>query len=83
MAQSFGLTQNGLTLAGMPGQRTVFAASGALRCTLAPDRSAITLATEKELLDHWIVAFSIDLARDWTWEGFAGARPDSLAWRRR
>ena len=22
-------------------------------------------------LNHWIVALSIDLARDWTWEGFA------------
>jgi hypothetical protein len=71
VAQSFGLAQNGLTFAGTPGQRTVFAASGALRCTLAPDRSAITLATSNELLDHWIVALSLDLARDWTWEGFA------------
>ena len=49
----------------------MFAASGGLRCTLAPDRSAITLASDNELLNHWIVALSIDLARDWTWEGFA------------
>ncbi len=70
VAQSFGLAQNGLTFAGQPGQRTVFAASGALRCTLAPDRSAITLASGNELLNHWIVALSIDLGRDWTWEGF-------------
>jgi hypothetical protein len=72
VAQSFGLAQNDLTFAGAPGQRTVFAASGALRCTLAPDRSAITLASDNELLDHWIVALSLDLARDWTWAGFAG-----------
>ena len=71
LAQSFGLVDNGLTLAGIPGHRTVFAASGALRGTLAPDRSALTLATENELLDHWIVALTLDLARDWTWEGFS------------
>ncbi len=71
LAQSFGLTQNGLTLGGAPGQRTVFAVSGALRATLAPDRSAITLASTNELLDHWIVALSLDIARDWTWDGFA------------
>ena len=71
VAQALGLTQNGLTFSGQPGKRTVFAASGALRSTLAPDRSAITLASGNELLDHWIVALTLDLARDWTWEGFA------------
>jgi hypothetical protein len=71
VAQSFGLTQNGLTLGGAPGQRTVFAATGALRCTLAPDRSSITLANGNELLGHWIVALILDIARDWTWDGFA------------
>ena len=71
VAQSFNLVQNGLTFSGQPGQRTVFAASGAVRCTLASDRSAITLASGNELLDHWIVALDIDIARDWTWDGFA------------
>ncbi len=72
VAQSFGLTSTGLTLSGVPGTRTVFAASGALRATLSPDRSTLTFANAAELLDHWIVALTIDLARDWTWEGFAG-----------
>ncbi len=71
VAQSFNLVNNNLTFSGQPGQRTVFAASGAVRCTLAPDRSAITLASGNELLDHWIVALDIDIARDWTWDGFA------------
>ena len=71
VAQSFNLVQNGLTFSGQPGQRTVFGASGGVRCTLAPDRSAITLASGNELLDHWIVALDIDIARDWTWDGFA------------
>jgi hypothetical protein len=76
LAQSFNLVQNGLTFGGQPGQRTVFAVSGALRATLAPDRSTITLASTKELLDHWIVVLSLDIARDWTWDGFA---PKALA----
>jgi len=33
--------------------------------------SSITFANQAELLDHWIVAFMIDLDRDWTWDGFA------------
>src|SRR6516164_718187 len=71
VAQSFGLTADGLTLAAEPGKRVVFANSGALRCTLSPDRSTLTFANANELLDHWIVALTLDIARDWTWEGFA------------
>jgi hypothetical protein len=71
LAQSFGLQVNGLTFSGPPGVRTVFVTSGALRATLAPDRSTVTLANAKELLGHWIVALVLDIARDWTWEGFA------------
>jgi hypothetical protein len=71
LAQSFGLHANGLTFSGQPGIRTVFVTSSALRATLAPDRSTVTLANSKELLGHWIVALTLDIARDWTWEGFA------------
>jgi len=71
IAQSFGLEANGLTLTGAPGVRTVFAVSGALRATLSPDLSSITFANGSELLGHWIVALTIDIARDWTWDGFA------------
>lgn len=71
VAQAFGLHAKGLTLAAPPGVRAVFGSSGALRCTLSPDRSTLTFANTAELLDHWIVALIIDIARDWTWEGFA------------
>jgi hypothetical protein len=71
LAQSLGLTADGLTLAGTQGKRVVFGNSGALRCTLSPDRSTLTFTNANELLDHWIVALIIDIARDWTWEGFA------------
>ena len=57
LAQSLAhLQANGLTLSGYPGKRTVFAVSGALRATVAPDRSTITLANSNELLGHWIIA---------------------------
>jgi hypothetical protein len=71
VGQSFGLVSNGLTVIGPPGRRTVFGASGALRCTLAPDSSALTFATADELLNHWIVALIIEIERDWTWDGFS------------
>ncbi len=71
MAQALGLNSDNLTLSAVPGNRTVFAAAGGLRHTLAPDASSITFANLTEFLDHWIVAFVIDIARDWTWDGFA------------
>jgi hypothetical protein len=73
IAHAFGIVASGLTLSGEPGKRVVFAVSGALRATLAPDRGSVTLASSNELLDHWIVALSIDLVRDWTWDGFAAS----------
>jgi hypothetical protein len=70
VAQSFGLTSNGLTLAALPGVRAVFGNSGAVRCTLSPDRSTLTFANANELLGHWIVALTLPVSRDWTWDGF-------------
>lgn len=71
LAQQLGLAQNGLTLTGAPGQRTVFGASGALRQAITADDGAITFANQTELLGHWIVAVTLQVKRDWTWDGFA------------
>ena len=71
LGQQLGVTQNGLTLAGQPGQRTVFGASGALRHTITADGGSITFSNQTELLGHWIVAITLELERDWTWDGFA------------
>jgi hypothetical protein len=71
LAQSLGLRADGLTLSAPLGTRVLFGASAGLRCTLAADGSTITFANGGELLDHWIVALSIDVARDWTWDGLA------------
>jgi hypothetical protein len=70
LAQQLGLAQNGLTLTGNPGQRTVFGASGALRQAITADDGSITFANLTELLGHWIVAVTLQVKRDWTWDGF-------------
>jgi hypothetical protein len=71
LGQQLGVAQNGLTLTGQPGQRTVFGASGALRHTVTADGGSITFSNQTELLGHWIVAITLPLERDWTWDGFA------------
>ncbi|MDH6243827.1 hypothetical protein [Mycobacterium sp. OTB74] len=76
LAQQLNLSQNALTLSGTPGQRTVFGASGALRHAISADDGAITFANQTELLGHWIVAITLQLKRDWTWDGFA--QPSAL-----
>jgi len=70
LAQQGGLVQNGLTLSGAAGRRTVFGASGALRHSISGDASSITFSNQTELLGHWIVVCSMELERDWTWDGF-------------
>jgi hypothetical protein len=70
LAQQLGLQQNGLTLSGPAGQRTVFGCSGALRHAIVADGSSITFSNQTELLGHWIVAVTLELGRDWTWDGF-------------
>jgi hypothetical protein len=71
LAQALDLKADNLVFTGMPGTRTVFACSQALRHTLASDYSSITFANQPEFLNHWIVALEFDLDRDWTWDGFA------------
>jgi hypothetical protein len=82
LAQQLGVAQNGLTLTGQPGQRTVFGASGALRHSITADAGSITFSNQTELLGHWIVAITLQLERDWTWDGFvqplAAASGDSF-----
>lgn len=69
LADHLKLGSNGLTLTARQGERVVFGAAASLRYSLAPDRSSITFASENELLGHWITVITLDLARDWTWDG--------------
>jgi hypothetical protein len=71
LGQQLGLHQDGLTLSGAAGQRTVFGASGHIRNAIAADASAITFSNQAELLGQWIVVLDLEMERDWTWDGFA------------
>jgi hypothetical protein len=71
VAQELGLDHTALTLAGRPGHRTVIGCSANLRHTLSPERAAITIASEADVIQHWINVLRFTLARDWTWDGLA------------
>ena len=71
LGQQLGLHQEGPTLSGAPGERTVFGASGHIRNSIASDVGSITFSNQTELLGQWIVVLDLDLERDWTWNGMA------------
>jgi hypothetical protein len=73
LAQELGLDCGRLTLSGRAGHRTLFAASAELQHTLAGERSALTIASNAELIRRWVNVLRLRLDRDWTWDGLAEA----------
>jgi hypothetical protein len=71
LALALNLSVNGLTLSGRPGQRVIFGCSKALRNVLSPDHGSITFASKAELTHQWISVLTLQLQRDWTWDGLA------------
>lgn len=69
LSQELGTDHKGLTLVGKRGERVVFACSRRIRHTLSPDNSSLTFAAKEDLTNHWIVALTLQLDRDWTWDG--------------
>ena len=69
LSQNIDVTHNKLTLVGKPGERVAFACSRRIRHTLSPDSSSLTFAAKEDLSNHWVVAVTLRLDRDWTWEG--------------
>ncbi len=69
LAQQLGTDHKGLTLVGKKGERVVFGCSRRIRHTLAPDHSSLTFAAKEDLVNHWLVALTLQLDRDWTWDG--------------
>jgi hypothetical protein len=69
LAQEIGLQCRGTTIFGRPGQRLSTGASAAVRCTIAPDKSAIQFVSHDDLARRWIVAVQATVLRDWTWDG--------------
>ena len=74
LAQQIDVAHKGLTLVGKAGERVIFACSRRIRHTLAPDSSSLTFAAKEDLVNHWIVALTLRLDRDWTWDGPAPRR---------
>jgi len=73
LGQQLNLAVDGRTLSAPPGQRIVFGASKAVRCSLPGDNSALTFGSDGELLRQWLIALVLDLERDWTWDGLGDA----------
>src|SRR5262245_29670291 len=69
LANHLGLAADGLTLTARPGERVLFGASAALRHSLSGDGSALSFASDGELLGHWLAVIRLTLDRDWTWDG--------------
>ena len=63
------LNVNGLSLSGRSGQRVIFGCSKALRNIMSPDHGTITFASKAELTRQWISVLTLQLQRDWTWDG--------------
>ncbi|MBE7174993.1 MAG: hypothetical protein INR69_01225 [Mucilaginibacter polytrichastri] len=71
LAQQIDVASNKLTLSAEKGERLQFWCSNLIRHTMAPDNSSITFANKNELIDHWLVATTLIISRDWTWDGLA------------
>ncbi len=69
LAQQLKIENNGLNLVGKKGERIQFGCSARIRHTLAPDNSALTFASKEELYHHWLCCVTLDINRDWTWDG--------------
>lgn len=69
LAAEVDVDAKGLTLVGRRGERIVFGAARGIRHTMAPDNSSLTLAAKDDLVNQWIVALTLQLDRDWTWDG--------------
>jgi hypothetical protein len=61
-----------LSLTAPVGERIVFWCSNLIRHTMAPDSSSITFSGSNELGGHWLVATTLFINRDWTWDSLAG-----------
>jgi hypothetical protein len=70
LASALNLPLDGQTLSAPP-QRILFGAQNTLRHSPPQDLSSITFSTQKDLINHWIVAIRLTLDRDWTWSGLA------------
>ena len=75
LATAIDVVNKGMSLMGKNGQRWQFGAARSIRHTLSPDNTSITIATEDDLINHWLVPITLLIDRDWSWDGI---KPDSI-----
>lgn len=68
LAFQLGLRHDGLAFSPLPDRRRAVACSPRLAHLAAPDRGTITFGSRGDLVDRWLVAVQLRLARDWTWD---------------
>jgi hypothetical protein len=68
LAGQIGVDNKGYTLVGKTGTQIQFGCSRAIRHSISPDGSNMTISTKSDLLNHWIVAIKLILNRDWAWD---------------
>lgn len=73
LSSALDLGSTKMTLIGKPGERIVFGCSNRIRHTLAPDHSSLTFSTKSDLFNHWLCVVSLNVNRDWTWDGLNSA----------
>lgn len=69
LAQALEVENTGLTLVGKKGERVQFGCSNKIRHTLSPDHSSLTFAGKGDLMNHWLCCITLQINRDWTWDG--------------
>jgi hypothetical protein len=69
LATAIDVAHKGMSLLGKPGQRWQFGAARAIRHTLSPDNTSLTIATEDDMVNHWLVPITLLINRDWSWDG--------------
>ncbi len=73
LSSALDLDSTKMTLIGKPGERIVFGCSNRIRHTLAPDNSSLTFSTKNDLFNHWLCVISVNINRDWSWDGLNSA----------
>jgi len=69
LANQLGLQSRGLTLTAPKGERVQFGCSNRIRHMLSPEGSSITFSSKGDLMNHWLCCFTVQLNRDWMWDG--------------
>ncbi|MBE7184149.1 MAG: hypothetical protein INR68_07050 [Methylobacterium mesophilicum] len=69
LAAALDLDRTGRVLRARPGRRLMIGASPLLRHVVGPDGASLTFATANEMTRLWLVAVTLRLKRDWSWDG--------------